>query len=313
MVDTTSQNVNVNFGKVAVLYGGNSAEREVSLNSGNAVYTALIDSGINAVKIDTKDNLLSQLTQHEFDVAFIALHGVGGEDGTIQGLLEFYGLPYTGSGVKASAICMDKWRTKLIWLGLNLPTPNFVKADSLLELEKFAEEVGYPLMVKPALEGSSIGISKVKGHVDLSSAYDAAVNTGSPVLAEQFITGKEYTVAVLNGKALPAIQLKPANEFYDYDAKYIQDDTEYLVPCGLSDEKEQELKRLAEKAYEALDCTGWGRVDFMQDENERFWLIEVNTVPGMTDHSLVPMAAKAAGINFQQLVIRILETVKYEG
>lgn len=298
------------FGKVAVLFGGNSAERAVSLNSGAAVYEALKSQNIDVVKIDTKENLIAQLNQHDVDVAFIALHGIGGEDGTIQGLLEFYGLPYTGSGVKASAICMDKWRTKLIWQGLNLPTPNFVLAQAINELESFACDVDFPLMVKPALEGSSIGISKVKGESELSGAFDAAFNTGSPVLAEQFITGKEFTVAILNGKPLPAIQLKPANEFYDYDAKYIQDDTEYLLPCGLSAEKELELQMLALKAYESLDCKGWGRVDVMQDENEKFWLIEVNTVPGMTDHSLVPMAAKAAGIEFKQLVIEILAAVE---
>ncbi len=301
---------NVNLGKVAVLYGGNSAEREVSLNSGNAVYKALVQSGVDAIKIDTKDDFIGQLSAHDFDLAFIALHGVGGEDGTIQGMLEFYGLPYTGSGVKASAICMDKWRTKLIWMGLALPTPKFIKADSLDMLKAFSNEVGFPIMVKPALEGSSIGISKVKQASELEAAFDSATSTGSPVLAEQFITGKEFTVAVLGGKALPAIQLKPANEFYDYDAKYLQDDTEYLVPCGLSEDKESELQALAVQAYDALDCSGWGRVDFMQDEDGQFWLIEVNTVPGMTDHSLVPMAANAAGINFSQLVLSILEAAE---
>ena len=298
------------FGKVAVLFGGNSAERAVSLNSGAAVYEALKSQDIDVVKIDSKENLIEQLDQHDVDVAFIALHGVGGEDGTVQGLLEFYGLPYTGSGVKASAIWMDKWRTKLIWQGLNLPTPKFVLAQTVNELDVFACDVGFPLMVKPALEGSSIGISKVKMKSELPGAFDAAFNTGSPVLAEQFITGKEFTVGILNGKPLPAIQLKPANEFYDYDAKYIQDDTEYLLPCGLSAEKELELQMLALKAYESLDCKGWGRVDVMQDEQENFWLIEVNTVPGMTDHSLVPMAAKAAGIEFKQLVIEILAAVE---
>jgi D-alanine-D-alanine ligase len=301
---------NLYVGKIAVLCGGNSAERAVSLNSGDAVYSALIESGVDAIKIDTKENLLGQLDEHNFDAAFIALHGVGGEDGTIQGLLEFHGLPYTGSGVMASAICMDKWRTKLIWLGLDLPTPNFVKADTLLMLNDFAVQVGFPLMVKPALEGSSIGISKVRDQSELKAAFDAAAGTGSPVLAEQFVTGKEFTVAILNGRALPVIELKPANDFYDYDAKYIQDDTEYLVPCGLSPEKEAELKLLSIKAYDALDCSGWGRVDVMQDAQGEFWLIEVNTVPGMTDHSLVPMAAKAAGISFPELVVDILKGIK---
>ena len=292
--------------KIAVLCGGNSAEREVSLNSGAAVHDALLKTGFNTIKIDSKNNLIEQLNEHQVDVAFIALHGVGGEDGTVQGLLEFYGLPYTGSGVKASAICMDKWRTKLIWQGLNLPTPDFIQAQSELELKAFSEKVSLPLMVKPALEGSSIGISKVNEMSELGVAFKAALDTGSPVLAEQFITGKEFTVSILNGEALPVIQLKPANDFYDYDAKYIQDDTEYLLPCGLSEEKEKQLQELALQAYQALDCEGWGRVDVMQDEAGKFWLIEVNTVPGMTDHSLVPMAARAAGIEFPQLVQSIL-------
>ena len=295
--------------KIAVLCGGNSAERAVSLNSGMAVYDALISTGFNAIKIDSQNNLIEQLNEHQVDVAFIALHGVGGEDGTVQGLLEFYGLPYTGSGVKASAICMDKWRTKLIWQGLGLPTPDFIQAQSEQALKAFCEKVSLPLMVKPALEGSSIGISKVNASSEIEGAFKAALDTGSPVLAEQFITGKEFTVSILNGKALPAIQLKPANDFYDYDAKYIQDDTEYLLPCGLSGQKEKELQTLALQAYQALDCEGWGRVDVMQDENEKFWLIEVNTVPGMTDHSLVPMAARAAGIEFPQLVQSILRAV----
>lgn len=295
--------------KIAVLCGGNSAEREVSLNSGAAVHDALVSNGFNAIKIDTKDNLIEQLNEYQVDVAFIALHGVGGEDGTVQGLLEFYGLPYTGSGVKASAICMDKWRTKLIWQGLGLPTPDFIQAESEDALKAFSEKVSLPLMVKPALEGSSIGISKVNETSELSGAFSSALNTGSPVLAEQFITGKEFTVSILNGEALPVIQLTPANDFYDYDAKYIQDDTEYLLPCGLTEEKEKQLQELALQAYEALDCKGWGRVDVMQDEHENFWLIEVNTVPGMTDHSLVPMAAKAAGIEFPKLVQSILSAV----
>lgn len=295
--------------KIAVLYGGNSAERAVSLNSGEAVFQALLKSDMNVVKIDTQYDLLEQLEHHKPDVAFIALHGPGGEDGTIQGLLEFHGLPYTGSGVKASAICMDKWRTKLIWKGLDLPTPGFVQVNEYDALAQFADETGFPLMVKPALEGSSIGISKVTVANQLKDAFENAKNTGSPVLAEQFITGKEFTVAILDGVALPAIQLKPANEFYDYSAKYLQNDTQYLVPCGLDAGKESELQQLALDAYLALDCHGWGRVDVMQDEAGQFWLIEVNTVPGMTDHSLVPMAAKAAGISFDKLVLDILDAV----
>jgi D-alanine-D-alanine ligase len=294
-------------GKVAVLLGGDSAERQVSLHSGDAVYKALVAQGIDAIKVDTKDNLIKQLDAHDFDIAFIALHGVGGEDGRVQGLLEYYGLPYTGSGVKASAICMDKWRTKLIWQSLQLPTPKFEHVETIESLNAFASTVGFPLMVKPALEGSSIGISKVLEAAQLGAAFDCASKTNSPVMVEQFVSGNEYTVTILNGKALPAIQLKPANDFYDYDAKYLQDDTEYLIPCGLSSQKEQELQSLALAAFVALDCHGWGRVDFMQDKSGEFWLIEVNTVPGMTDHSLVPMAAKAANISFEQLVLEILK------
>ncbi len=298
------------IGKVAVLLGGESAERQVSLHSGDAVYEALIAQGIDAIKVDTKDGLIKQLDAHNFDIAFIALHGVGGEDGRVQGLLEYYGLPYTGSGVKASAICMDKWRTKLIWKSLQLPTPKFKQVRTVESLHAFAASAGFPLMVKPALEGSSIGISKVVEAAQLGAAFNCASETNSPVMVEQFVSGKEYTVTLLNGKALPVIQLKPANDFYDYDAKYIQDDTEYLIPCGLSSTKEQELQTLALDAFVALDCHGWGRVDFMQDENGEFWLIEVNTVPGMTDHSLVPMAAKAAGISFEKLVLEILQASK---
>jgi D-alanine-D-alanine ligase len=303
MTDVRAQKI----GKVAVLLGGDSAERQVSLHSGDAVYKALVAQGIDAIKVDTKDNLIKQLDAHNFDIAFIALHGVGGEDGRVQGLLEYYGLPYTGSGVKASAICMDKWRTKLIWQSLQLPTPKFEYVETIESLNTFASIVGFPLMVKPALEGSSIGISKVLEVAQLGAAFDCASKTNSPVMVEQFVSGNEYTVTILNGKALPAIQLKPANDFYDYDAKYLQDDTEYLIPCGLSSQKEQELQSLALEAFVALDCHGWGRVDFMQDNNGEFWLIEVNTVPGMTDHSLVPMAAKAANISFEELVLDILK------
>lgn len=298
----------VNFGKVAVILGGNSAEREVSLRSGEAIYQALIAQDVDAVKIDSAENLIGQLAEHKVDRAFIALHGVGGEDGTIQGLLEFYGIPYTGSGVKASAICMDKWRSKLIWQGLSLPTPKFTLVETLTDLREFALEVGYPLMVKPALEGSSIGISKVTSEAQLENAFLGAKQTGSSVLAEQFVEGLEFTVSILGEQALPAIQLKAANDFYDYNAKYLQNDTQYIVPCGLEQEKEAYLQDLAFKAYQSLDCHGWGRVDVMQDAKGDFWLIEVNTIPGMTDHSLVPMAAKAKGMSFDALVLKILET-----
>ncbi len=295
------------FGKVAVLLGGSSGERSVSLKSGEEIYQAMLRSGIDAVKIDPIENVAKQLQEHNIERAFIALHGPGGEDGTIQGMLEFLNIPYTGSGVKASALCMDKWRTKLIWSALTLPTPSYKQVSSVGELNEFAEKHGLPMMVKPALEGSSLGISKVSNLHDVEKAFEFAANTKSPVMVEQFIQGKEFTVAILNDTALPVIQLKTDNEFYDFNAKYVSNDTQYLVPCGLSQEKESELQALALQAYQSLDCRGWGRVDAMQDENGKFWLIEVNTVPGMTDHSLVPMAAKAKNMTFDDLIIAILD------
>lgn len=295
------------FGKVAVLLGGNSGERSVSLKSGEEIYQAMVRSGIDAVKIDPIDDVVKQLKEQNIERAFIALHGPGGEDGTIQGLLEFLNIPYTGSGVKASALCMDKWRTKLIWSALALPTPTYQQVENVRELNQFADKHGLPMMVKPALEGSSLGISKVSKLTDVDDAFEQAAKTESPVMVEQFIQGKEFAIAILNDEALPVIQLKTDNDFYDFDAKYISNDTQYLIPCGLSAEKDSELQALALQAYQSLDCRGWGRVDVMQDENEKFWLIEVNTIPGMTDHSLVPMAAKAKKLTFDDLVVAILE------
>lgn len=295
-----------NFGRVAVLLGGRSAERAVSLKSGEAVYQALIASGVDAVKIDPSEGLVKQLREQQVDRAFIALHGPGGEDGTIQGVLEYMNIPYTGSGVMASALCMDKWRCKLIWAGMGLSTPAFRHVNSEAELVTAAAELGFPLMVKPAREGSSIGISKVNDAGEIAAAYKAASDAGDSVLAEAYITGPEFTVAILNGKALPVIQLKTTHGFYDFDAKYLANDTQYLIPCGLSAEQEKRIQQLALAAYNAVGCSGWGRLDVMQDKNGDFWLLEVNTIPGMTDHSLVPMAAKAAGFDFPQLVQEIL-------
>lgn len=293
------------FGKIAVLLGGKSAEREVSLNSGNAVLAALKRSGADAHAFDTAHRPLHDL--ETFDVAFIALHGRYGEDGTVQGALELMGIPYTGSGVLASSLGMDKWRTKLVWQATGMATPAFeiVKADS--DFTAIESRLGFPLFVKPANEGSSVGISKVKRAGELKAAYAEAVKYDALVIAEQFIGGGEYTVGILGDKALPIIRIVPATEFYDYQAKYLRDDTQYLCPCGLATEQEQLIQLEALKAFQVLDGRGWGRVDFLMDENGRHYFLEVNTCPGMTDHSLVPMGARAAGITFDQLVLQILE------
>lgn len=285
-------------GRVAVLAGGSSAEREVSLNSGNAVLGALRSLGVDAELLDPSLNNIHQL--RDFEVCFIALHGRGGEDGVIQGVLEFLQVPYTGSGVMASAIGMDKVKTKMIWQAAGLPIPQgYVAGQS-------DKVLPFPLMVKPAHEGSSIGMCKVDNAEQLADAITQANKYDADVLVEQWIAGGEFTVAILNGEALPAIRLETPNSFYDYEAKYKADTTRYLCPCGLSAEKEQELKALALEAFHLVGCSDWGRVDVMQDERGSFYLLEVNTVPGMTDHSLVPMAAQAAGLSFAELVGEIL-------
>jgi D-alanine-D-alanine ligase len=293
------------FGKVAVLLGGKSAEREVSLNSGNAVLAALKRSGVDAHAFDTAHQPLHDL--EGFDRVFIALHGRYGEDGTVQGALELMGIPYTGSGVLASSLGMDKWRTKLMWQATGVVTPAFelVKADS--DFAAIEARLGLPLFVKPANEGSSVGISKVKRAGGLKAAYVEAAKYDPLVIAEQFIGGGEYTVGILGDKALPIIRIVPANEFYDYEAKYLRDDTQYLCPCGLTAEQEHRIRQEALDAFQILDGRGWGRVDFLMDENGRHYFLEANTSPGMTDHSLVPMGARAAGISFDQLVLDILE------
>lgn len=294
------------FGKVAVLMGGLSAEREVSLKSGCAVLAALKRLGVNAHGVDVGRDILEVLRKGEFDRAFLALHGRGGEDGTLQGALEILGLPYTGSGVLASALGMDKWRTKLAWQGANLPIPDYVLLDSRSDFAAVEAHLGFPMFVKPANEGSSVGVSKVKRAGELQGAFEAAAKHDRLVLAERFIGGGEYTVAILDGQALPIVKIEPANEFYDYEAKYLRDDTRYLCPCGLAPEREKEIQSVALRAFEVLGCRGWGRVDFLMDKSGRAYMLEVNTAPGMTDHSLVPMAARAAGIDFDKLVWRIL-------
>ncbi|MEX6502340.1 D-alanine--D-alanine ligase [Pseudomonas zhanjiangensis] len=294
------------FGRVAVLFGGKSAEREVSLKSGRAVLHALQAAGVDAFGIDVGDDLLQRLSGEKIDRAFIVLHGRGGEDGSMQGLLECAGIPYTGSGILASALAMDKLRTKQVWQSLGLPTPRHAVLSSAEDCRAAAAELGFPLIVKPAHEGSSIGMAKVADVEALIAAWTDAIRYDSQVLVEQWIHGPEFTVAVLRGQVLPPIALGTPHSFYDYDAKYLANDTQYRIPCGLEAAKQEELQCLTLQACEAVGIQGWARVDVMQDAAGQFWLLEVNTVPGMTDHSLVPMAAQAAGLDFQQLVLAIL-------
>jgi len=301
------------FGKVAVLMGGWSAEREVSLKSGAAVLAAMQQRGIDAHGVDVqRESILEELSKGHYDRVFNILHGPGGEDGVIQGLLEVIGLPYTGSGVMASALAMDKLRTKQLLDGIGLPTPNYMVLDDDTDYEYVAANLGLPIMVKPAQQGSSIGMSKVERSEDLHSAWREAAQYGGAVIAEQWIEGKEYTVAILGDEALPAILLETPRSFYDYEAKYQSNDTRYICPCGLSKEQEAQLQRLALSTFQALGADGWGRVDLFIDKEDRPWIIELNTLPGMTDHSLVPMAAKARGIPFDELVIQVLSQTFYK-
>ncbi|MCE5181067.1 MAG: D-alanine--D-alanine ligase [Betaproteobacteria bacterium] len=298
------------FGKVAVLLGGKSAEREVSLKSGNAVLAALKRRGVDAHPFDPAERDLGELKRDGFARVFIALHGGQGEDGSIQGALEMLGMPYTGSGVLASALAMDKWRSKLVWQAAGLPVPAFDLIDADSDFGAVAAHLGLPLFVKPANEGSSVGISKVKTVAELSAAYQAAARYDDLVLAEQFVGGGEYTAAILGGEALPVIKIEPATEFYDYEAKYLRDDTQYRCPCGLTAAQESEIQRLARQAFAVIGGQGWGRIDFLRDTAGKAYVLEANTSPGMTDHSLVPMAARAAGKSFEDLVISVLELAK---
>ena len=292
------------FGKVAVLFGGKSAEREVSLKSGSGVLAALLRQGVDAHAFDPAERKLDELTA--YDRAFIALHGRYGEDGTIQGALELMGIPYTGSGVMASAVGMDKWRTKLLWRSVGLPIPAFEMLEKGSDFDAVERRLGLPLFVKPACEGSSIGVSKVRDPGELRAAYDAAAQHDALVIAEQGVLGGEYTVGILGDQALPIIRIVPSTDFYDYEAKYLRDDTRYLCPCGLAEAREQELRAQALEAFRVLGCRGWGRVDFLMDGEGRAYFLEVNTSPGMTDHSLVPMAAREAGLSYELLVLRVL-------
>ncbi|OOF89655.1 D-alanine--D-alanine ligase [Rodentibacter ratti] len=303
--------MNLKQEKIAVLLGGTSAEREVSLDSGKAVLEALISQGYNAHAIDPQEYDVINLKKDGFDRVFNILHGRGGEDGTMQGLLEQIGLPYTGCGVMASALTMDKMRTKMLWKAFGLPVAemevvtrdNFAQLDPQLVVKK----LGLPLMVKPSLEGSSVGLTKVKSVENLKSAVEFALKFDNTILIEEWLAGDELTVPVLDGRVLPAVRIVPEGEFYDYEAKYISDNTQYFCPAGLSPKREQELALLVKRAYDAVGCRGWSRIDVMCDAKGDFRLVEVNTNPGMTSHSLFPKSAATAGISFEQLVVKILE------
>ncbi|WP_455426933.1 D-alanine--D-alanine ligase [Dryocola sp. LX212] len=299
--------------KVAVLLGGTSAERDVSLQSGAAVLAGLKEGGVDAHGVDPKETAVTELKNQGFDKVFIALHGRGGEDGTLQGLLEFLDLPYTGSGVMASAITMDKLRTKLLWQGAELPVAPWVALTrrdveagiTATTVERIAQ-LGLPVIVKPSREGSSVGMSKVNEVAALPAALELAFEHDEEVLIEKWLSGPEYTVAILGEEILPSIRIQPSGTFYDYEAKYLSDETQYFCPSGLIEQREQELQALVLQAWQVLGCSGWGRVDVMLDSDGQFYLLEVNTSPGMTSHSLVPMAAREAGMTFSQLVVRIL-------
>lgn len=293
------------FGRVAVLCGGWSAERDVSLKSGQMVFDALKGRGLDVHLVDAGRDIASRLLNEHFDRAFIVMHGRGGEDGAIQALLELLGIPYTGSGVMASALGMDKYRTKLIWKAGGLPTPGFVVLESEADLDA-AAALGFPLMVKPVHEGSSIGMSKVRNKEELERAWQEAHKYDGSVLAETWVQGAEYTAAILGDRVLPMIRLETSHDFYDFEAKYNAPDTNYLCPCGLAPEVEASFGSLMLRAFRLVGARGWARVDFMLDEAGQPWLLEINTVPGMTDHSLVPMAAREAGLGFDELVWRIL-------
>jgi D-alanine-D-alanine ligase len=298
----------MNGGKVAVLMGGNSAEREISLMSGNGVLEALRSKGVNALAFDPAERDLFDLKREGYARCFIALHGRGGEDGTVQGALEVLGIPYTGSGVLGSAIAMDKWRTKMIWLANGLPTPRYRILSANDDWNAVARELGLPLIVKPANEGSTLGLSKVSSVAQLPAAYElAAKKFHDLALAEQFIDGPEYTASIVGDAALPLIRIEAPQGNYDYQNKYFTDDTKYICPCGLPAAKEEALQALALKAFRLAGCASWGRVDLMLDAKGDPWLLEVNTSPGMTGHSLVPMAAKAVGMSYGDLCVKILE------
>ena len=300
------------FGKVAVLLGGKSSEREISLMSGTAVLEALQRQGVDAHAFDTGQRNLADLAVEKFDRAFVILHGRWGEDGTIQGALDLMGVPYTGSGVMACALAMDKWRTKLVWQAAGIPTPRFEMLRASSNFAATARELGVPMIIKPAREGSTIGLSKVNDAKEFEAAYGEAAKYDPLVMAEQFIDGPELTAASLGDESLPLVRIEAPGHNYDYNAKYFSDETQYFCPAGIAADLEDRVRRLCADAYRIIGCSGWGRVDVMLDADDQPWVLEVNTVPGMTGHSLVPMAAKATGLSFDQLVMRILEGAHVE-
>ena len=297
----------MNFGRVAVLLGGKSAEREVSLKSGSMVLAALRKKGVDAHPFDPAERSLEDLLKEKFERVFIALHGRFGEDGTLQGALDWLGIPYTGSGVLASALAMDKVRTKRLWAAEGLPSAPFEVLHAKSSFAAVAKKLRTPLFVKPATEGSSVGMTKVKAAAKLKAAYELAAKYDPVVIAEKYIDGPELTVGILGDEVLPIIKIETPREFYDYEAKYLRDDTRYLIPSGLPAKKEKEIQALCLKAFRSLGCRGWGRVDLMLDKRGRPYLLEINTSPGMTDHSLVPMAARAVGISYEDLCVKVLE------
>ena len=301
-----------NFGKVAVLLGGRSAEREISLQSGQAVLDALRRRGVDAYPFDPAEQAMEELLHQGFNRAYITLHGRFGEDGTVQGALELMGIPYTGSGVMASALAMDKWRTKLLWQAIGINSPRYALLQAGSNFEEVAETLGLPLIVKPAREGSTIGLSKVHRKQDLAAAYQLAAQHDALVLAEEFIAGKELTVAILGETPLPLVRIEVAGELYDYQAKYLSNETGYFCPSGLPDELELSIQAQALQAYKVLGCEGWGRIDLILSQTDQCYFLEANTSPGMTSHSMVPMAAKTAGISFEDLVIKILALAHVE-
>ena len=300
--------MSTDFGKVAVLMGGWSAEREISLLSGNAVLNALKQNNIDAHGIDVDRDIASVLEAGDYQRVMIMLHGRGGEDGAMQGLLEVMSLPYTGSGILGSALAMDKLRCKQVWAAEGYPTPDYMVLDTEQDCHKAIEQLGLPLIVKPVLEGSSIGMSKVEVEEEMLPAFKMARDCKGAIIAEKWITGAEYTAAILHHNVLPMIRLETDRKFYDYVAKYESNDTHYICPCGLDESKERELGSIMLNAFDAIGASGWGRVDFMLDSDAQPWLIEANTVPGMTSHSLVPMAARQAGIEFNELAVEILRS-----
>ena len=296
------------FGKVAVMFGGRSAERAVSLKSGAMVLAALQSRDVDAHAFDPASRGLDELKKEGFQRVFIALHGRHGEDGTLQGALELLGIPYTGSGVLASALAMDKWRTKLIWQASGVSTPRYELLRAGMDFKGVVQRLGLPLMVKPASEGSSVGMSKVRAAADLEEAWTLAANYDPLVIAEQFIEGAEFTAGILGRETLPLIRLETPRDFYDYEAKYLANDTRYIVPCGLPAAAENAIRAEALRAFDAIGCRAWGRADVMVDRQGKPYFLEINTSPGMTDHSLVPMAARHAGISYEDLCLRVLQS-----